>query len=135
LSDANMLAIGALPFQALAEQNERLIELARELRARPEAGQVNTGIDFRNYQSGACLEVFVECGPQDGDPLCWWIDVRWAGRWTISPRISRQDGTGQIILREFPERSADDAVQFARELAIVVDAIIESAMHMDLATR
>jgi hypothetical protein len=47
MSDANILTIGALPFQALAEQNERLIGLSRELRARPEAGRVITGIDCR----------------------------------------------------------------------------------------
>lgn len=135
MSGASILTMGALPFQVLAEQNECLIGLARELRARPEAGRVITGIDFRDYQTGACLEMFVEIEPQDGDSLRWWTDVRWAGRWTISPRISRQDGTGQIILREFPERSADDAIGFVRELAAAVDSIIDSAKSTDLPNR
>jgi hypothetical protein len=133
MRDNTVFSLGALPFQALAEQNERLIGLTRELRARPDAGRVITGIDFRQYRTGACLEMFVEVEPADGDPLCWWIDVGWRDHWTIESRVSRQDETGQNVLREFPGRMADDADGFARELAAAVDTIIDSARGMDLA--
>lgn len=131
VTNNNLLIIGALPLQAIAEQNERLIGLSRDLRSRSETGKVVTGIDCRQYLSGSRLELYVETELAGGIAVCWWIDVDWSGPWTIESKIYCQDDNGQAVLTEFPVRTASNAEYFADELSAAVDVVIDSAINFD----
>ena len=126
------VAKGADALEAVAVASERLIELSIDLGRRSEVRRSVQGIDCRRLRSGSVLSMYVECELQSTNVLCWWLEVGWRERWTIASRIYLNHDDGQDVVREFPERRAEDAAGFIAELGAAVDELAASVADVDL---
>src|SRR5436305_44745 len=98
---------GAQLMSALAAANERLVDLAIELRARPSVKSVLNAVSLRSYRSGPMLEAYVDATGLNGDNIGYWLELSWtADEWVIgtSIAINRANEEYQDTLQAFPER-------------------------------
>ena len=109
---------GTLLLHVTARVRERFLDTARTLEGRPEVRATRTGIDCRDYRSGAALEFYLEADVV-GRTVCWWLDATWrGGTWEISGSVveNRDDREYQDQLQELPIRVSAGAELLAIEL-------------------
>ena len=93
----------------LAAFNERLVEHASALRARPEVAGVTRGMDARTYETGAVLEMYVDAELRNGRALSWWVDVYPEDEgWSVSARVLRIRDSDQEVVLSFADTDARD---------------------------
>jgi hypothetical protein len=118
--------------KALAQGNERLIELYFSLNSTPGVVNVSRGFDLRTVDSGCRAEAFVEAELKDGRAFCWWIDIIFSDeRWQIDPSLSLTQAGEQSEIEQFPESTGTtltSLIQCANEsFDLVTAAALEFA--------
>ncbi|HEY3099618.1 MAG TPA: hypothetical protein VGL14_11960 [Methylomirabilota bacterium] len=106
--------------QANATVQQRLAAFAANLRA--QGYNVTTAIDVRRYDSGVCLETFVDVErPAPARSVCWWCEVvPIDGRWRIESYVIQTAQGGQDDLEDFAKIDVEssDGVDAAFEAAV-----------------
>lgn len=111
--------------KGLAEARESFLALARRLGGDAHVTAVHSGIDARAYESGTCIELFVEADLDTGNFACWWLDVREAeSGWVVEPSIFVQHSAGQDVIVELASRSVHADAEFGPVLHDVVAALM-----------
>ena len=113
--------------EAVARTNGRLAAFAETLRNCRAVSEVVKCIDFRPYQSGTIVEMFVDAtGAAAGDSVCWWLELYASdARWTVESRVLHTGGEGQSALQEFPDRTASTVSELALSLDAAVGNLID----------
>jgi hypothetical protein len=121
---------------AIAESNGRLLDLANEMRSRPEVNKVSHDFECqRNYSHSEfgtgppyIFDWYVDIELGDGRSVWWVIDVFWdEAKWVIKCRIEVPGEYGPKTLKEFPERNAETIDQFVTQLQAATSELVDSA--------
>jgi hypothetical protein len=114
--------------EALAANNEELIELSCRLRAKPDVVEAVHGFSCRKYLSGAVIEGYVEVKVTSGNSVCWWLDVSWdEDEFKIETSVLKQTDNGQEVIHQFPGRTAETVSEFISELDGAISELVHSA--------
>lgn len=87
--------------RALAEANERMVELFRWLDSQQNVANTTRGVDIRVYTDAVAVEHFVEGDLITGYGICYWLETRLHGdACTVEASVFAQTPDGQITLRD-----------------------------------
>ena len=121
------LAAGSKVLILLAVLNERLVEHAVALRARPEVARVARGVDVRMYESGPVVELYVDAELRNGRALTWWVDLRPEKEsLAVSTRVLRMRDSDQEVVLSFSREDAEDVASLAAILESTGDQVRKS---------
>ncbi len=123
---------------AVAVSCERIIDLAINLRLRPEIIEVLQCTDLRNLESGPTVDTYADAQLVCGKGITWWLEIDWdENQWTIESRVTIADLTldeGSKDIFSFPDRVARTIPEFIARLEEATSELINSAEFIDLTT-
>lgn len=121
--------------EAIADSNERLIDLSCNLREKADVIEVLHGFNCRKYLTGTMVEGYVDAKLYNGKAICWWLDVHWEhDKWLIESSVLMQTDQGQEPIKRFPNRTAETIEGFVDELQMATLELVTSAISTDLTT-
>ncbi len=112
--------------EEIAQSNGRLNDLLDLLSKYTQVLHVSRNFDFRNYPlSGTVIESYLEVELKDGKSLTWALEIRWnESYWEIETNVLQNTSYKQYVVREFPERHAENFEQFIRYLREAVGDLV-----------
>ena len=126
LDDESMIA--SILLERIGATNEALIELAQDIRSRPEVSQVVRSLDVRKYKTGPVLEAYVDVETYRAKAFCWWLEVRWdETQWIVEYSVRSHHQYGQDVVIEFPERVSKSLEEFLGNLEHATQDLVVSA--------
>lgn len=113
--------------ELFAECSEALNEFSRNLRDIPAFGEVRTGTDIRNYDSGWRLEKYIEAelAGKKGLWAVWWLELgQRDSSWVVETSVSVSHSD---VYMGNPEHIAKNTQELKMALKQSVDMLIASA--------
>jgi len=103
--------------RAIAMAHERLNALAEKMRTSRTVTTTRSEVDVRDYDSGLCVEIYLDAEMSNGEALTWWMDLTWnAHSWVATASLRRTDDSGQTAIRKSTPRPC-------RNVSEVVEAL------------
>jgi hypothetical protein len=117
----------------LARTHQRLIELAAELRRRPEVRSAVTAVTPRRYPDGDRVECYMDAELMSGHSIGAWLEFTHdAGSWVIEASIRHSGDQGEDELVGLPSRFAVEDEELFEELDAATSALVEAVRALDL---
>ena len=118
---------------AVGDMRERMVVLAASMRSRHDLHLLRTGLDIRNYQSGAVVECHISAETSQRTAVSWWIDIfMHPDHWVVesSVRMNREEQEELLV----PELRVEVLDQSDLPVAIqaAVDRLVIEAETLDL---
>lgn len=110
--------------QSLGRINRLFRDAATRLRRLPQVDSVSTALEIMDYESGPCIEGYLDAELRDGNGLSWCFDVTWDNdSWTIRGTLQKNSAAGnEVLARGKPEN--------VRKLELLPQALIATAQAL-----
>lgn len=97
--------------EALGRVNRFFRDAAEGLGRLPEIESVGIALEVMHYESGPCVEGYVEADLKDGSGFSWLLGVTWdAASWTIRGRLEKNSASGSETVEEITSESVPRVV-------------------------
>jgi hypothetical protein len=118
---------------SLALINQRLVELAMNLRRQSPVRSVVTAVTPRRYPSGDRVECYADVELQSGRSVGFWLEFRHSeGSWIVESSVRRSGEDGEDELISLPTRFAVEDDELVEELDGASAALVAAAEQLDL---
>lgn len=116
----------------LALVNQRLMDLAIQLRGHQMVRSVSVAVTPRRYPAGDRVECYVDAELANGRAVGCWLEARIDdGSWIIDSSIRCNSEEGENELLGLPSRFAVDDDELVAELDGASSALVETARSLD----
>jgi hypothetical protein len=121
---------------AIAESNSRFLELANNMKSRPEVNKVSHDFECqRSYnhsefgtEPAYVFDWYVDVELHNNKSVWWVMDVYWdESTWVIKSRVEVPGDNGPKTLTEFADKQAETINEFVAQLQIATSEVVESA--------
>jgi hypothetical protein len=121
--------------QIVAESNEKFMDMCRKLDNKKEVIKTIRDLEFRNYESGSMIEMYIEANFKINKFVCWFIDCSFKEQtWIIDSRVCLTDDSGQSVIEEYPELHTISVEHFINNLKKSVSLIESSIDNFDFSS-
>jgi hypothetical protein len=129
-----MSSSGTELLDAIAEANQRLVDLAVDLRRRRGVRHVEHLFSCQPYRSPnqITLDIYVDAELQHGPSLVWNLAAWWHPTWGVEASVDFVRGEDQEAIRRYPVKRSDSAGEFLADLARTLDALVGSADEINV---
>jgi hypothetical protein len=119
--------------ETIAGINECFIDFSQSLRSRSEVLSVKHSLECRKSDSTVMLECYSDAELHSGKAICWWLEVQQnEEQWVLETSVLINDGQGQSVIREFPNRVSTTIDELIAQLEEATFELLSSIASIDL---
>lgn len=116
--------------EVLANSNEKFIDMCRNLETKKSVATVIRDLEFRNYESGKRLELYIEATTKTNKSVCWFVDCSFEmSSLSVTGKVYLTDDLGQNLIQEYPDFCTASIGDFIDNFKKVI-SLIENSINL-----